>query len=42
MHCYKNLKYAQTKCHLWVQVNEPWDVNSSEDISNAEGNSFYS
>lgn len=41
MHCYVNLKYAQTKCYFYAEVNEPWDVNSSEDVSHAEGNSFY-
>lgn len=41
MHCYVNLKYVQTKCDLWVEVNEPWEVNSSEDISHAEGNSLH-
>lgn len=41
MHCYLNLKYAQTKCDPWVEVNKSWDVNSSKDVSHAEGNGFY-
>lgn len=31
----------KTKCDMWVEVNECWDVHSAENIFHAEGNRFY-